>query len=95
MYADEQENPLHDIHPGITYKELEEIDLEPFFGAPDSAIEDHIRRIAVLASIGQLRQVLAMPLDAEDVEREVLVQRYVEKKMSVVRTVRRAMVEIG
>lgn len=90
-----EENPLHDIHPEIAYGDLEEIDLEPFFGAPEKDIEDHIRSLATRASVGQLRQVMGMPLDAEDFEREVLIEMFVKKKMTVVQKIRQAMGSIS
>ena len=95
MLNDKEENPLHDIHPEIAYGDLEEIDLEPFFGAPDEDVENHLRSIASLASVGQLRQVMGMPLDAEDREREVLVEMFVKKKMTVVLKIKQAMGPIG
>lgn len=91
MLNETDENPLHDIHPEIAYSDLEEIDLEPFFGAPEKDIEDYIRSLASKASVGQLRQVMSMPLDAEDLEREILIERFTEKKMSVVRKIRQAL----
>jgi len=87
----ENENPLHDIHPEIPYGELDSIDLEPFSGAPDRDIADHIRSIASRASIGQLRQVMEIPLDAEDMDREVLVEMFVDRKMTIVRRFRAAL----
>jgi hypothetical protein len=90
----EDENPLHDIHSEIAYGDLEEIDLEPYFGAPDDEIEEHIRSLASRASIGQLRQVLSIPLSAEDREREVLIDMFVEAKMAVVLKIKLAIESI-
>ena len=90
-----EENPLHDIRPEIAYGDLGEIDLEPFFGAPDGIVADHLRSLASLASVGQLRQVLAMPLDAEDVTREILVDMFVEKKKAIELKNKRAIEPIG
>lgn len=95
MHQNDQENPLHDIHPEVAYSDLEDIDLSAFFGAPELDIEDHIRSIARLASIGQLKQVIGLSLDSEDRERELLIEQFVEKKMAVVRSIRQAMSEIG
>ncbi|MBY3151201.1 hypothetical protein HFO56_02120 [Rhizobium laguerreae] len=90
----EDENPLHDIHSEIAYDDLVEIDLEPFFGAPDEVVEAHIRSLANRASIGQLRQALSIPLNAEDREREVLVDMFVERKMVVVLKIKSAIQSI-
>ncbi|MCS4089562.1 hypothetical protein [Rhizobium sp. BK176] len=90
----EDENPLHDIHSEIAYGDLEEIDLEPYFGAPDEEIENHIRSLASRASIGQLRQALSIPLDGEDREREVLIEMFVERRMAVVSKIRLAIQSI-
>ncbi|MNV63370.1 hypothetical protein D3C71_1559580 [compost metagenome] len=90
----EEENPLHDIAPDIAYGDLEDIDLSPYFGAPDDVIEDYIRSLANRASIGQLRQVLSIPLDGEDREREVFVELFVTRKMEVVSKIKLAMQSI-
>ncbi|MDW9478982.1 hypothetical protein GOB57_09855 [Sinorhizobium meliloti] len=90
----EEDNPLHDIPPDIAYSELEDIDLSSYFGSPDGDIEEHIRSLANRASIGQLRQVLSIPLDADDREREVLVELFVERKMAAVSKVKQAIQSI-
>jgi hypothetical protein len=90
----EDENPLHDIHSEIAYDDLEEIDLESYFGAPDNEIVEHIRSLASRASIGQLRQALSIPLNAEDREREVLIDMFVERKMAIVLKIKLAIQSI-
>lgn len=90
----EEENLLHDIAPDIAYSELEDIDLSSYFRAPDEEIEEHIRSLANRASVGQLRQVLSIPLDGEDREREVLVDMFVARKMAVVSKIKLAIQSI-
>lgn len=89
MTNEEDANPLHDIHPEIAYGDLENIDLEPFSGAPDEDIANYLRSIAQLASIGQLKQAMNIPFDDEDRDREVLIEMFVEKKMAVVLRIKR------
>jgi hypothetical protein len=90
----EEENPLHDITPEISYGDLDDIDLSSYFGAPNEEIEDYIRSLANRASIGQLRQVLSIPLDGEDKEREMLVEQFVARKMEVVSKIKLAMLSL-
>jgi hypothetical protein len=90
----EDENPLHDIQPEIAYDDLAEIDLEPYFGATDEIVAEHIRSLANRASIGQLREALSIPLDGEDREKEVLVDMFVNRKMAIVQSIKLAMQSI-
>lgn len=81
---------VHDIKPAISMSMLEEIDLEPVRNLTEQLISRYIRELAERASVGQLRQALRMTFDDPDMEREALVDTFVERKMSVVRNMRNA-----
>ncbi len=78
------DNELHDIHPKISFADLEEIDLEPVQDLPLTAIADHIRGLASKASVGQLRQILEIKLDDQDYTREELIEKFTQNKMKAV-----------
>jgi hypothetical protein len=92
---DEFQSSLHDKRSEIAFSELDDIDLEEFWGRPDQEVENHLRGLAERASIGQLRQALGIPIHADDVDRQLLVVRFVEAKMGVVRRLAKIAAEFG
>jgi hypothetical protein len=88
MQEIEEHNPLHDIKSDIAYEELVEIDLDELTDKQEPQIETHLRSLAERASIGQLRLSLDMSFDDADLDRAVLIDRYVERRMGTVRRMR-------
>jgi hypothetical protein len=95
MHQDPNDNPLHDVPSQIAMEELENIDLEDFENASEYLVANHIREIAERASIGQLRHVLGIKLDAEDMTREKLVNIFVEKRLATFLKIRQMMASIA